>query len=389
MRGAAEPEPGTKIGPYRVERILGRGGMGVVCLARDLQLQRQVALKVVLAHLAEATSFRARFLRESELAASLDHPNVIPVYAAGEAEGRLFLAMRYVQPSSGPRRASNRPAYRHSRSNVSCTTSSTHSRPTSREAWACTKGASRSKTRPMASSEPAASAAMSMPSSASPARLGDVSGPAVTLADGRSPSTVAYWVNKHGLASRHAPKHAARGGIARDVLQPLVESGLSIREIAAELGLSACTVRHWLRKYGLATARAARLRDRVAGPLARCERHGPTPHATGSDGYLRCRRCRAEAVVRRRARVRAALIAEAGGRCAICGYDSHPAALQFHHVDPATKIFTVRDGDTRSLARMREESSKCVLLCANCHAQVEAGAIDLPLRSSVARARRA
>jgi hypothetical protein len=96
MNPSGEPVVGSEIGPYRVERILGRGGMGVVCLADDLQLKRKVALKVVAAHLAADAEFRARFLRESELAASLDHPNIIPVYAAGEAAGHLFLAMRYV-----------------------------------------------------------------------------------------------------------------------------------------------------------------------------------------------------------------------------------------------------------------------------------------------------
>jgi hypothetical protein len=67
--------------------------------------------------------------------------------------------------------------------------------------------------------------------------------------------------------------------------------------------------------------------------------------------------------------------AAVAGRPRLC----HHAALQFHHVDPSTKAFTVRDGDTRSLARMRDEASKCVLLCANCHAEVEAGLARLPL----------
>jgi protein kinase-like protein len=100
MKPSGEPAVGSEIGAYRVERIVGRGGMGVVCLAADLQLRRKVALKVLAAHLAEDTRFRSRFLRESELAASLDHPNIIPVYAAGEAGGHLFLAMRYVEGPS-------------------------------------------------------------------------------------------------------------------------------------------------------------------------------------------------------------------------------------------------------------------------------------------------
>src|SRR3954468_780944 len=72
---------------------------------------------------------------------------------------------------------------------------------------------------------------------------------------GRSPSTVGYWVNKHGLTSTHAPKHAARGGIDRATLQSLVERGLSTRAIALEVRRSQATVRHWLRKHGLATER--------------------------------------------------------------------------------------------------------------------------------------
>jgi transposase-like protein len=203
---------------------------------------------------------------------------------------------------------------------------------------------------------------------------------------GRHPSSVAYWVHKHGLSSMHAVRHAPRGGIERGHLVELIAEGLSIRGIAERLGLSYATVRHWLRKHGLETRRAARLKVVEVGPsepLLPCPEHGIGPHVRGSDGYLRCRRCRTAAVVRRRALVRTTLIAEAGGRCMRCGYDEHPSALQFHHLDRATKAFNLRDGDTRSLARMREEARKCVLLCANCHAQVEAGAADVPVRSDV------
>ena len=81
---------------YQVEELIGRGGMGEVYLARDRRLERPVALKVLGADLAGDERFRERLLRESRLAAGLDHPNVVPIYEAGEAEGRLFIAMRYV-----------------------------------------------------------------------------------------------------------------------------------------------------------------------------------------------------------------------------------------------------------------------------------------------------
>jgi serine/threonine-protein kinase len=81
---------------YRIERQLGRGSMGVVYLAEDLQLRRKVALKILAPTLADDELFRKRFDRESQSAANLDHPNIVPVYAAGEAGGSLYIAMRYV-----------------------------------------------------------------------------------------------------------------------------------------------------------------------------------------------------------------------------------------------------------------------------------------------------
>ena len=82
---------------YRLERPLGRGGMGVVYRARDERLKRWVALKVIAPEFASEESFRERFGRECRLAAAVDHPNLIPIYQAGEADGRLFLAMRLVE----------------------------------------------------------------------------------------------------------------------------------------------------------------------------------------------------------------------------------------------------------------------------------------------------
>ncbi len=86
----------TGVPGYRVEALIGRGGMGEVYRAVDERLGRPVALKVLTDSLAADERYRARLLEESRRAASLDHPNVIPVYEAGEADGLLFLAMRYV-----------------------------------------------------------------------------------------------------------------------------------------------------------------------------------------------------------------------------------------------------------------------------------------------------
>jgi serine/threonine protein kinase len=81
---------------------------GVFYRAYDARLKRRVALKVLAPELARDTRFRKRFLTKSELAASLDHPNVIPIYEADEAEGVLFVAMRYVDAGGARRRLSHR-----------------------------------------------------------------------------------------------------------------------------------------------------------------------------------------------------------------------------------------------------------------------------------------
>jgi serine/threonine protein kinase len=92
-----DPRVGTDFAGYRIERVLGRGGMAVVYLAEDLRLKRRVALKVLAPQLAEDARFRERFARESQLAASLEDPNVIPIYEAGEHGDVLFIAMRYIE----------------------------------------------------------------------------------------------------------------------------------------------------------------------------------------------------------------------------------------------------------------------------------------------------
>ncbi|MGH2742754.1 MAG: protein kinase domain-containing protein [Thermoleophilaceae bacterium] len=93
----AELPPGAVVAGCRVEAVVGRGGMGVVYRATQLSLERPVALKAIAPELAGDPTFRERFKRESRIAASIEHPNVIPVYEAGEGEGVLYLIMRYVE----------------------------------------------------------------------------------------------------------------------------------------------------------------------------------------------------------------------------------------------------------------------------------------------------
>jgi CHASE2 domain-containing sensor protein/predicted Ser/Thr protein kinase len=95
--GPRSLEPTAIIAGYRIEQAIGRGGMGVVYRATQLALERPVAIKLIATGRAQDPVFRARFERESRLAASIEHPNVIPVYEAGEDDGLLFIAMRLVE----------------------------------------------------------------------------------------------------------------------------------------------------------------------------------------------------------------------------------------------------------------------------------------------------
>lgn len=197
---------------------------------------------------------------------------------------------------------------------------------------------------------------------------------------GKDPSTVGYWVKKHGLTAVNADKHASRGGLTRELLAELIGKGLSVREIATRTQFAPTTVRYWLRRHGLATTAAERRDDgrraKAKGRTIvrmRCQTHGETEFLLEGRGAYRCLKCRRERVAARRRRVKEILVAEAGGACVLCGYDRYAGALHFHHVDPTSKSFAIANqGITRSIEAMREEAAKCRLVCANCHAEIEA-----------------
>ncbi len=160
----------------------------------------------------------------------------------------------------------------------------------------------------------------------------------------------------------------------------------TIAEIADEMDVHPSTARRRLEEMGLETHRtqvlreAGRARMRNAPTILRvCRFHGEIEHRRDTRGSYRCPKCNGDRVTRRRKEVKEILVAEMGGQCRMCGYDLCTRALEFHHVDPADKVFGVAfGGQTRSLERARAEASKCILLCSNCHMEVEAGVARLP-----------
>src|SRR4030095_602062 len=107
--GESESLIGHQIGHYVIQKKLGSGGMGDVYLAQDIGLERSVALKLVDPPVTGDSATRARFLREARLASALDHPNICTIHEVGEAEGRLFIAMQYVEGETLRRVIDGRP----------------------------------------------------------------------------------------------------------------------------------------------------------------------------------------------------------------------------------------------------------------------------------------
>ena len=199
---------------------------------------------------------------------------------------------------------------------------------------------------------------------------------------GKHPSTVGYWVKKHGLRSQHAPQaRRSRRGRARDASE-LVERGLSVRQIGEEIGLGFASVRHWLAKYGLRTDPLHYSRRDAEKPPSvprECPRHGWTDYVP-----LRPARLLSLPEVRDGAGCRSAAADQGDPRRRSRRALPRLRLRHLHRRPPVPPPGSERQavhGQPRRhdrIARFHaEEARKCVLLCANCHAEVEAGLVLL------------
>lgn len=113
--------------------------------------------------------------------------------------------------------------------------------------------------------------------------------------------------------------------------------------------------------------------------IRNCKKHGETEFTLDNTGKWRCKKCRAEAVQRKREGLKKDAIKYKGGKCQICGYDKCDGALEFHHIDPSKKDFGIaQNGYTRAWSKIKEELDKCILVCANCHREIHSGIIEIP-----------
>lgn len=159
----------------------------------------------------------------------------------------------------------------------------------------------------------------------------------------------------------------------RERLVRMIEAGATQRTIAEQAGTSQTNVRYWLRRHGLKTIRS---RDPSEG--RRCARCGEMdPARFYAARQHQCSRCDNERTGRIQRDNRSRVVAYFGARCCHCGFDKWRSALAVHHLDPATKDPTFNSWRGWRWERLVKELALCVLLCANCHAGVHSGDVQI------------
>lgn len=111
--------------------------------------------------------------------------------------------------------------------------------------------------------------------------------------------------------------------------------------------------------------------------LRECVKHGKTLFTQESNGRWRCKKCRVDAVAKKRRNLKLKAVELKGGKCQICGYNKCVDALDFHHLDESVKSFCIASkGYTRAWSAVEKEINKCILVCANCNREIHAGLIN-------------
>jgi len=173
----------------------------------------------------------------------------------------------------------------------------------------------------------------------------------------------------------------------KNVLEQLISEGKSQRQIAKELECSQSNVRHWLTVHNLSTTKQPYNRnfsettDKNTKTCAKCgieKNLTYYPKKSNNKVTSYCKECHTSYTIQRRRDIKLRAIEYKGGKCQVCGYDRYPGALQFHHLDPNEKDFHMSQrGHSRSWERVKTELDKCVMVCANCHAEIHAGLVQL------------
>lgn len=188
-------------------------------------------------------------------------------------------------------------------------------------------------------------------------------------------STVKRYCRKFGLKTIH---YVEPKPLDRDQLVELVNKRFSTYKIANELGISQTTVRYWLKKFGLKTNSCiCYSKNKTHKICPQCKQMKPL---NAENFYIQkngkthawCKDCNNSISLEKHRGVKQKAIDYKGGKCVNCGYNKYSGALDFHHIDPTTKDFTISDLRTYSWEKIKIELDKCICLCKNCHAELHA-----------------
>lgn len=160
-----------------------------------------------------------------------------------------------------------------------------------------------------------------------------------------------------------------------EVLKELIAQGKSLRDISSELGKSYTTVRYWLKKYELNTLYSVKLKETSTSRVCpNCKQDKSLEefynrrNKKGNSCY--CKVCTNKQTLNRQRNLKKLAVEYKGGKCIKCGYNKYVGALEFHHVDPSKKDFTIGQKKNTSFHAFKDELDKCILVCANCHREI-------------------
>lgn len=169
-----------------------------------------------------------------------------------------------------------------------------------------------------------------------------------------------------------------RINITKEQLETLLKQNLSSNKIAKLLNVSAPCVRNWMKKWNLSSNYLS-IKDKTCyrtnthkqcpccGEIKSLEEFDKRPNG---NVYSYCRKCCNDNRYKLLKRIKLQIVEEMGGCCSICGYNKNLSALEFHHLDMTQKDFTISNSTTTNIEKIREEISKCILVCANCHREL-------------------
>lgn len=169
----------------------------------------------------------------------------------------------------------------------------------------------------------------------------------------------------------------------------LINKDYSINDIAKELNKSKTTIRYWLKKYKLKTShpfrknkeKYIRLINDGEAFCSKCEKNKPIDEFYNTEKSIKnhypyCKSCSNIISVKRQRDIKLKCLKYKGGCCVFCGYDKYYGALEFHHINPKEKDFTIAVS-CKSFNNLLNELDKCILVCSNCHKELHAGLIDI------------